>query len=258
MSGYLLASDFDNTICFWSNVGWIWDEDREAIRRFREAGNKFVIVSGRSYLSAIDVFDEMDFHDMDFYMLMSGSYAEYPDKTLIYDKRIDMKLLPEMAEFFREKKTRYLCLDIGRESFNVDIGGDLVPEFTKTITMEDALRRYPDFTSINVGYRSREEACSVAEELSERFGHIITPLPNNRAIDMPPAGIDKAVAVGYAAEMYGIEKDKVYTVGDNYNDMSMLSTFHGNAMANGPEAVWSSAERKVSRICEVIDRIMSI
>lgn len=257
MSGYLLCSDFDNTICFWSNVGWILDEDREAIRRFREAGNKFVIVSGRSYRSAMDVFDEMNFHDMDFYMLMSGSYAEYPDKTLIYDKRIDMKLLPEMAEFFREKKTRYLCLDIGRESFNVDIGGDLVPEFTNPITIEEALERYPDFTSINVGYHTREEACEVAEELSERFGHIITPLPNNRAIDMPPAGVNKATAVEYAAKMYGIERDRIYTAGDNFNDIQMLEAFHGNALANGPEPVHGHAERVVRNISEVIDHIMS-
>ena len=60
MAGYLLCSDFDNTICFWSDIGRIYDKDREAIRRFREAGNKFVVVSGRSYPTAIEVFREMD------------------------------------------------------------------------------------------------------------------------------------------------------------------------------------------------------
>jgi len=257
MSGYLLCSDFDNTVCFWSNVGWIRDEDREAIRRFREAGNKFVVVSGRSYESAMDVFREKDFHDMDFYMLMSGAYAEYPDKTVIFDHRIDMKLLPEMAEFFRSTNARYLCLDIGRESYNVDIGGDLEPEFGANITIDEALR-FPTFTSINVGYRTNEEAGEVTAELEKRFPHIITALQNNRAIDMPPAGVNKATAVAYAAKMYGIEKDKIYTAGDNYNDMMMLSAYHGCAMANGPQAVWASAERKIKYISEIIDHILSL
>ena len=112
MSGYLFCSDFDNTICFWSDIGRLYDEDREAIHRFREAGNKFVVVSGRSYRSAIDVFNEMDFHDMDFFMIMSGAYAAYPDEKIIYDRRIDMNTLPEMADFFRESGARYLCLDL--------------------------------------------------------------------------------------------------------------------------------------------------
>lgn len=258
MAGYLLCSDFDNTICFWSNIGWINDEDRDAIRRFREAGNKFVIVSGRSYRSAIEVFSEYDFFDMDFFVLMSGAYAAYPNESLIYDKRIDINKLPALADFFRETGARYLCMDIGKESYNVDIGGDLEPEYTVPVTLEEALRNFPDFTSINVGYRSNEEAYEVAAELEKRFSHIITPLQNNRAIDMPPAGINKAVAVDFAAKMCGIDHDKIYTAGDNYNDIMMLRAFHGCAMANGPSEVWSHAERKISRISEIIDHILSL
>lgn len=255
MSGYLLCSDFDNTICFWSDIGRIYDEDREAIRRFREAGNKFVIVSGRSYPSAIEVFNEMDFHDMDFFMVMSGAYAAYPDETEIFDKRIDMKHLPSLADYFRRVGGRYLGLDIGKRNFSVDIGGDWQPE--NTVPIEDVLG-FETFTSINVGFHSNEEAYQVSRELEKVFPHVITPLQNNRAIDMPPAGVNKATAVKFAADMYGIDNDKIYTAGDNYNDIQMLKAYHGCAMANGPEAVWSSAERKITHISEIIDHILSL
>lgn len=255
MAGYLLASDFDNTICFWANCGWIYDKDREAIRRFREAGNKFVIVSGRSYPSAIEVFREMGFHDMDFFMVMSGAYAAYPDETKIFDKRINMKNLPVLVDFFKATGGRYLGLDIGKENFSVDIGGDWQPQ--NTITLEEAMG-YPTFTSINVGYHSNEEAYEVAKELEKNYSHIITPLQNNCAIDMPPAGVNKATAVDFARNMFKIERDNVYTTGDNYNDIMMLEEFHGYAMANGPTDVWKHAEGIVSNVCEVIDRIMSL
>ena len=255
MAGYLLCSDFDNTICFWSDIGRIYDKDREAIRRFREAGNKFVIVSGRSYPTAIEVFNEMDFHDMDFFLVMSRAYGAYPDETEIYDKRIDMKHLPSLCQFFRETGGRYLGLDIGKKSYSVDIGGDWQPE--NTISLDEAMK-YPTFTSINVGYHSNEEAYEVTKSLKKDFSHIITPLQNNRAIDMPPAGVNKATAVDFAAKMFKIEKDNIYTAGDNYNDIMMLQEYHGYAMVNGPSDVWQHAEGTASNICEVIDRIMSL
>lgn len=257
MSGYLLCSDFDNTICFWSDVGRIYDEDREAIRRFREAGNRFVVVSGRNYATAMNVFEKMDFHDMDFFMLMSGAYAAYPDEKVIFDKRMDMNTLPEMYDFFKKTKCRYLCVDIGKESYSVEIDGDYTPLFTKTVSLEQILR-FPAYTSINVGYHTMDKAHEVTEELLKRFSHVITPLQNNRAIDMPPAGINKAIAVDFAAKMYKIEADKIYTAGDNYNDIQMLKAYHGCAMKNGPEAVQSCAERRIRHISEIIDHILSL
>lgn len=256
MSGYLIASDFDNTICFWSDVGRIYDKDRKAIRRFREAGNKFVIVSGRSYPTAIEVFNKMDFHDMDFFLVMSGSYGAYPDETEIYDERIESEKLIPLCRFFRESGAKYLGVDVGKLSYSVDVGGDMQPK--GTISLDEFLSVSDTFTSINVGYNSREEAYANSALLEKNFSHIITPLQNNKAIDMPPAGIDKSVAVARAAKLLGIEKDKIYTVGDNYNDIKMLADYHGSAMLNGPEDVHKYGERKVRNISEVIDHIMSL
>jgi hydroxymethylpyrimidine pyrophosphatase-like HAD family hydrolase len=75
---------------------------------------------------------------------------------------------------------------------------------------------------------------------------------------MPPAGVNKATAVDFAAKMFKIEKDNIYTAGDNYNDIMMLQEYHGYAMVNGTRAVWQYAEGTASNICEVIDRIMSL
>ena len=45
MDGVLLASDYDGTLC----QGGISDEVRQAICRFRDAGGRFGVVSGRDY-----------------------------------------------------------------------------------------------------------------------------------------------------------------------------------------------------------------
>ena len=86
---YLLASDFDGTLIHWPS-GKIDKEDREAIKRFREKGNKLVVVTGRMYGAAIDGFKSTDFYDMDCFLCLSGAIAAQSDGTVIYDKRVPL------------------------------------------------------------------------------------------------------------------------------------------------------------------------
>lgn len=45
----LLATDYDGTLCY--GYGDVMPEDLDAIRRWKEAGNLFAVVTGRSGLS---------------------------------------------------------------------------------------------------------------------------------------------------------------------------------------------------------------
>lgn len=251
---YLLASDFDGTLIHWP-AGKIDEEDRAAIRRFREAGNKLVVVTGRMFGSAMDGFSAADFHDMDAFLCLSGAYCAEADGTEIYDKRKDASRLPEMARFFRETGARYMNIDVGRESFEYDIGGETSFGFRKMSTEE--LLTLKTFTSMNVGYHSEEEAYAICRRLEKEYGDLITPLQNKVAIDMPPAGINKAVAAGYAANMYGIPTENVYTVGDSFNDLDMVREYNGSAMEQGPDELKAAAKRTVRRVREIIDLIMT-
>ncbi len=251
---YLLASDFDGTLIHWPS-GTIDEEDRAAIRRFREAGNRFVIVTGRMYQSAIDGFSAADFHDMDSFLCLSGAYCAMPDGTKIYDKRKDASRLPELARFFRETGARYMNIDVGPESFEYDIGGETSFGFRKMSSEE--LTSLETFTSMNVGYHSEDEAYAISRRLEKEYGELITPLQNKMAIDMPPAGVNKAVAAGYAAGMYGIPDENVYTVGDSFNDLDMVRAYNGSAMEWGPDELKAAAKRTVHRVREIIEMIMS-
>lgn len=250
---YLLATDFDQTLCHW-NDDMVDDGDKAALRRFREAGNIVAVITGRTYNSSRLAFSETDFYEMDICFCLSGALCVSAEGKVIYDKRADGKHLSELIEYFRNTGARYLAYDVGCVSGRFDIDGDA--DFPPTVSKEDALH-FDSFTSLNAGYDSIETAKLRAAEISELFGDVITPLQNERAVDMPPTGINKAVAAGICAEMYGIDADNVFTVGDNYNDISMVSAYHGCAMENGPDELIAVAERKVHRVRELIDYIMS-
>ncbi len=250
---YLLATDFDYTLCHWQD-SMVDEEDKEALRRFREAGNVVAVVTGRTYNSSRSAFTETDFTEMDISFCLSGALCVSRDNSIIYDKRADGARLGELMDYFRKTGARYLAYDVGRVSGRFDIDGD--PMFPPTVSVEEALK-FDSFTSLNAGYDSIETAKRRSAEIAELFGDIITPLQNERAIDMPPAGINKAYAVGICAEMFGVKKDNIYTAGDNYNDISMVEAYHGCAMDFGPDELLSVAEYKIHRIRELIDRIMS-
>ena len=58
--------------------------------------------------------------------------------------------------------------------------------------------------------------------------------------------------------MFGVPEDNIYTAGDNFNDMDMLSRFHGRAMFNSEPEVLAVAEKSVKSIAEIIEEILSI
>lgn len=253
MSGYLLASDFDGTLCRWENGG-ITNEDKEAVRRFRSAGNRFVLVTGRDYESTMSVLREQDFWEMDSCFCMSSALCMDLSGNVIYDRRTKEGRVGEILRYFKDTGALYAVLQVGKEGYNVDIGG--MPLAMRTISFAEGCK-IPSITNCNVKYETVEESVRRAEEISRLFGDFVNPLLNNNNIDMPPAGVDKASGVAYAAQMFQIPEQRVYTVGDNFNDLAMVKSFHGRAMQSGPSELQSVAEKVVSTIYEIVDELMA-
>ena len=253
MPGYLLASDFDGTLCRWENGG-ITKEDKEAVRRFRAAGNRFVLVTGRDFESTMSVLREQDFWELDSCFCMSSALCIDLSGNVIYDRHTKEGRVGEILQYFKDTGALYAVLQVGKESYNVDIGG--IQLAMRTIPFTEGCK-IPSITNCNVKYETVEESVRRAEEISRLFGDFVNPLLNNNNIDMPPAGVDKAGGVAYAAQMFQIPEQRVYTVGDNLNDLAMVEGFHGRAMQSGPPVLRSAAEKVVSTIYEVIDEIMA-
>lgn len=254
MQKYLLASDFDGTLCRWI-LGGITKEDKAAVRRFRAAGNYFALVTGRDYESAMSVLREQDFWDMDICFCMSGALCIDVSGNILYDRRTKEGHVSEILQYFKETGALYITVSIGKKNYNVDIGGMQLA--METISFEQGCA-LPSITSCNVKYETIEESMRRAKDLSSLYGDIVNPLLNNTNVDVPPAGVDKAVAVEYAARMFDVPAQNIYTVGDNLNDLAMVRKFHGRAMESGPLALRQAAEKTVGTICEIVKDIAGI
>jgi hydroxymethylpyrimidine pyrophosphatase-like HAD family hydrolase len=72
-------------------------------------------------------------------------------------------------------------------------------------------------------------------------------------MDIPPKGVDKGAAIARYAALMDIPQDGIWTAGDNYNDIAMLTPYHGCAMENGVQAAKDAAEYVCRDIADVIE-----
>lgn len=230
----LLASDYDNTLCFAEKIS---DEDREAIAAFRK-NNLFGIVTGRTPQSLAK---ELELHRLpiDFAITGSGAIIEIEGKrfrSVYLPRGFVIELRNRLARDERISHA-YLfsetgCAPIRQEGPFVHGTIDLVPPEAAD------LDRVFGFGGIRMksedGFLSSEE---LGRRMSERYGDIVSIHVNTRFVDLSPIGVDKATSLGALAAELGVPRGEVYAIGDGGNDLSMLRAFHGVKMAKSSKAL---------------------
>ena len=83
--------------------------------------------------------------------------------------------------------------------------------------------------------------------------YLITGL--NNCIEIISSSTDKSIAIKEIAQIENVEKNKIFTVGDSFNDLEMLETFNGFCMKNSEEFVKSKITKMCISVAEVIDEI---
>ncbi len=237
----IIASDFDGTISY---NGKISDEDKEAIRKFRKAGNKFGIVTGRDVELAQWIKQENGF-EFDFVICCTGGVIKDGDGKIIYAKKgkVDT-FFYDLIEKARELGSNFFAIGDTLLKCYADMKGQIPLQL-------DAIK---EFTHSNVGFEKEENATIFAKFVQENYSDKISAYQNGWHVDMPPAGISKVTGVYAYASLF--DSPEIYAVGDNVNDLPMIEEFNGFAVSNAKEAVKARAKHQCNRICDMIDTLM--
>jgi HAD-superfamily hydrolase, subfamily IIB len=242
----IIASDYDGTLRHGHGIS---EADRNAVKTWREAGNLFGIVTGRSRDMLKTVED--DKLDIDFVIIYNG--------VEIYDIQGNLKkrftgqsdrfyeLLPfilrkkgDWAEFITNEQIYYLTYgDEPDTSRNNWYKGEIVKD----------LREFMQIYSL---YDTEAEALEVSVNLNECFSDIVSPLVNGRWLNATPSGINKASGVAEYAKIMGVPKENIYTIGDSYNDLDMIKAFNGYTLENGADDVKKEALAVYKGVWELI------
>ena len=95
------------------------------------------------------------------------------------------------------------------------------------------------FFSLAVWMDDRQRMKELAFDLERRFA--LNCFINRGTLDIVAHGVSKKTGVQAAAELLGC--DRVAVIGDDYNDLPMITGFHGFAMESGVDEVKQAASR---------------
>lgn len=249
----LFATDFDGTLI----RGTVSERSREAIRRFRAEGGVFGGVTGRSALT-YPVFQEAE---LDFISCCNGAllllpdgrrevYAEYGADTV--RKMWTLAISLGALGFGPQTSCDMLWLAIGGADSS-DGAGTVTAQ--STARLESFLAENDRVCQCNMLFGNAVEAEAATRVIAAELGSEVNPLQNGHNVDIPACGIDKAFGVRRAAEHFGVATDMLYAAGNEMNDFSMVSAFHGYAMRGSPQTLIDAAEYIIDDVADALDAI---
>ena len=244
----IIASDYDGTL----NHGGIDDKKRNAIKEWREKGNKFGIVSGRMPDDLLKIYKK-DELDLDFLLACNGAVILTTDGKILKEDRIDGDILKPFLDFLFSMGADWATIQSDRSYIIDENDNDRLPdEFTRK-----TLPNLKYFIQVSTILEDDEEAEEVTNAVREKFGDKLNPLQNGRCIDIVSSRINKAKGLYDYLELVGGKYEDMITVGDNINDTHMIKEFRSYAMANGVQSIKDIADYVTEGITELIEKEMN-
>ena len=248
MSIRLICSDVDGTIL--PRGGEISERTRAAVHALGEKGVPFVIASGRWYVAAKDIADQLELAD-GVMIIANGGAVVRMDGTPLWEwtmtgdeaaraygvllKYDVMRNAFVRSAVYRENTRAYRAMDPGLTSY---LGGAC------SICNDDRER----FEREGLSHPYKLEAYSNDEptmaalraELTAAGFEVTSAYWNNLEIQSRGAG--KGAAVRWLAQQMGAAREEILTLGDNTNDLPMLQASGWPvAMENGVDELKRAA-----------------
>lgn len=250
----ILFADFDGTL---GVHGIVSETDREALKRFREAGNLTALNTGRGLEDAAAVarYERLEF---DYICSCDGTYVSDGEGRYVADLHGRIADYPGLLDLFLSYKPVWLRHFYKEEGVELDPG---IPGFVS----DDKLPLLPpeefadgDFIFFLFCGMFADEATAekVASAVADKYGDEVYVYSYDNIVDMFPAGGGKGYGVKKVLEVTGLVPDAVYSIGDAAPDLSMMEGYHGYFMNSAAEELKAKAEGSVPSVAALIDLII--
>ncbi len=261
----LLVSDLDGTLLGPDKT--VYPDVVVAIKRWQDAGNVFAIATGRLYTSGV-YYAERFLAD-EYFIGCSGATI-YHNKQLIEDTPIGLDLVRRLWEVMNERggyaqiySDRWIVANShGRvvkfyEAFEKTAG----PKYrVPTVIVPEAKDVRGPVHKLSFTFETDQEVTEILSQLGDLTGYnLFRSLPY--LFDIISDKADKGLAAKKLQTMIGA--DRLYTVGDNENDIAMLELADYSAVVDtAPKHVLASADTIIpppdqGGISQLIGRLLS-
>ncbi|MCX4302796.1 MAG: HAD-IIB family hydrolase [Clostridia bacterium] len=229
----IVVSDYDQTF-------YINDDDIEInkknIQNFREAGNLFIIATGRSYMDFKKKANAYNL-EYDYLIINHGATILDGDDNIIFNVSIDNSIIDNIKEDMNLEKTMsHFCCSL----------------FDSRVEFE-----YKDLTKIEARYYNKEDAWERNEYINNKYGEYVNSyFLTSNSIEIISNKTSKSHAITVLLEKLHIAKENVYTIGDGYSDMEMIRDFNGYCMEDSVPELKEITSNVVNSVSELVKIVM--
>jgi Cof subfamily protein (haloacid dehalogenase superfamily) len=266
----LVVSDFDGTLTpsYYEMV----DETTEAVKRWRAAGGKFALCTGRPISDTSKALGDGGL-ECDAVCYSQGAIVHVNGKAIL-DAGLDKKLAYEIISMVESKwKRKYLVYvddkmyytpntpDVTTHvKFFVEHGGNgiLVDNVLDCVrTVEGSMTKFVIIKGAS------EDVSEITKFILDNFGDkVIVNSGNPWFLEVISNKYTKGTATRLIAEALGVSEEETITIGDSTNDIEMVKFGFGMAVASGSEAVKKVAKYIAPPVTEkpvkfVIDKLLN-
>ena len=231
----IIATDYDGT--FYLNDSDIM-KNIQLVNKFREQNNIFIIATGNNFESFQKTIKKYNIK-YDYLILDQGSCIFNSQNKIIESNYID-------------NETKYSIYNIitGRTN-NIKICSPV----SERATINDE-----NITKISTEFLNKEDAIKFTKllnkELNEKIHAYTMIFPDINIVEIISNKVDKCEAIEHIKELEGINADNIYTIGDGYNDISMIRHFNGYCMKNSVAELKEECNNQVNSVSELIKIII--
>ena len=258
----LIATDLDGTILFDRKVS---SADREAMRRWRAAGNLLVVDTGKSVFATRDTLEPLGVV-FDYAIAFTGAVLADGDYRVLTSRFLPDGLAHEivmslqgidgLTVFATTLETDYIVSDTYHEV------SPILQVFVPMSPEEMTGHRF-----IGVPMRVRDDAARerIVDDLTERWGGQIEVVRNQEFLDVIPAGATKGSGLkDLIAWLTGPDgphpgaRIETWSLGDSWNDIPMHEAAdYAVALPWSPPDVTAACECTMGSMTELVDRALA-
>ncbi|MGM0124730.1 hypothetical protein IGI37_002124 [Enterococcus sp. AZ194] len=246
----LVALDIDGTIL--NSKGELTPNVTKEIQRCMDDPElQVVFCSGRNLAGIKRLFKTLQTSGEQAHVLYNGACIQKETGEKLYEKTISGHQFIEVQQYCEQE---HLTLVAVKEDSVISI----------TNKLNSSAIKFCYLTESDIWFRRIEECrcdqylklmiCEKEQIINNIKGNINQQFSNQfyciqgheEFIELAPSGVNKGKTLAKLVEYYNIDKEDVYVVGDNENDLSMFELF-SNSIAMGNAVV--ELKQKAKRVC---------
>lgn len=247
----ILATDFDGTLY---RNGTVSAEDKAAIARFRAAGNKFGIVTGRHLATALYETERQNV-TYDFLICCTGGMILDAENNILFERRIPREGVLPLYRKTVECGGAFFSASRFQELLWYDMG---VPSIyaSATVLPVEKLSEADGFHEMTTCFADEGTAQHYVDLLNASAPEWFTAHQNGVYADVCAPHTDKVSGLRAVLQYFDASANDLSVAGDNLNDLSMIRTFHSFAISSGRAELKQAAAHTVSKFREITEMLL--